>query len=110
MGDPSKILILEAVLQTIEAEDLLTHVCQVSNYLLCQLNTLQHEFPQLMCAVRGRGFIIAFDMVTKDMKNKLMQQIRYKGIRHFIICILAYDRYYYYNCYDTFINIRYTSG
>ncbi|XP_034188252.1 4-aminobutyrate aminotransferase, mitochondrial [Osmia lignaria lignaria] len=81
MGDPSKILILEAVLQTIEAEDLLTHVCQVSNYLLCQLNALQQEFPQLMCAVRGRGFIIAFDMVTRDMKNKLMNQIRCKGIQ-----------------------------
>ncbi|XP_076674863.1 4-aminobutyrate aminotransferase, mitochondrial [Andrena cerasifolii] len=81
MGDPSKILILEGILHTIEAEDLLTHVCAVSNYLLCQLNTLQHEFPQLMSAVRGRGFIIAFDMSSKDMKNKLMHQIRSKGIQ-----------------------------
>ncbi|XP_076755550.1 4-aminobutyrate aminotransferase, mitochondrial [Xylocopa sonorina] len=81
MGDPSQILILEAVLQTIEAEDLLTHVCHVSNYLLCQLNTLQHEFPDLINSVRGRGFIIAFDTSCKEMKNKLLQLMRSKGIQ-----------------------------
>ncbi|XP_043254004.1 4-aminobutyrate aminotransferase, mitochondrial-like [Colletes gigas] len=81
MGDPSKILLLEAVLQTIEAENLLTHVCHVSNYLLCQLNALQYEFPQVMNSVRGRGFIIAFDMGCKDMRNKLLYQIRCKGIQ-----------------------------
>ncbi|XP_031848370.1 4-aminobutyrate aminotransferase, mitochondrial isoform X2 [Nomia melanderi] len=81
MGDPSKILILEAVLKTIEAENLLTHVCHVSNYLLCQLNTLQQEFPQVLNSVRGRGFIIAFDLACKAMKNKLLQEIRCKGIQ-----------------------------
>ncbi|XP_076627152.1 4-aminobutyrate aminotransferase, mitochondrial [Colletes latitarsis] len=81
MGDPSKILLLEAVLQTIEAENLLTHVCHVSNYLLCQLNALQYEFPQIINSVRGRGFIIAFDMGCKDMRNKLLYQIRCKGIQ-----------------------------
>ncbi|OAD55637.1 4-aminobutyrate aminotransferase, mitochondrial [Eufriesea mexicana] len=81
MGDPSQILILEAVLQTIEAEDLLTHVCYVGNYLLCQLNTLQHEFPHIINSVRGRGFIVAFDLASKDMKNKLLYEIRNKGIQ-----------------------------
>lgn len=79
MGDPSQILILEAVLQTIEAEDLLTHVCYVGNYLLCQLNTLQHEFSHIINSVRGRGFIIAFDLASKEMKNKLLYEIRGKG-------------------------------
>ncbi|CAK9809739.1 4-aminobutyrate aminotransferase, mitochondrial [Anthophora plagiata] len=81
MGEPSKILMLEAVLQTIEAEDLLTHVCHVSNYLLCQLNALQHEFPHLMNSVRGRGFIIAFDMACAELKHKITQQMRCKGIQ-----------------------------
>ncbi|XP_017880812.1 4-aminobutyrate aminotransferase, mitochondrial-like [Ceratina calcarata] len=80
-GDPAKIVMLEAVLQTIEAEDLLTHVSTVGNYLLCQLNTLQNEFPELMNSVRGRGFIIAFDMPTKDLRNKLLRLMRSKGIQ-----------------------------
>lgn len=79
MGDPSKILILEALLHTIEAEDLLTHVCTVSNYLLCEMNTLQHEFPELINSVRGRGFIMAFDVACKDMKIKLYHMLRAKG-------------------------------
>lgn len=81
MGDPSKILILEAVLQSIETDDLLSHVCHVGNYLLCELNTLQHEFPHLMNSVRGRGFIIAFDMPCNDTKNKFLHLIRSKGIQ-----------------------------
>ncbi|KZC09694.1 PREDICTED: 4-aminobutyrate aminotransferase, mitochondrial-like [Dufourea novaeangliae] len=81
MGDPSKILILEAVLQTIETEDLLTHVCHVSNYLLCKLNTLQQEFPQIINSVRGRGFIIAFDLACKEMKDKMFHQLRCRGIQ-----------------------------
>lgn len=79
MGDPVQILMLEAVLQTIEAEDLLTHVCYVGNYLLCKLNTLQHEFSDIISSVRGRGFIIAFDTPCKDMRNKLMYLLRTKG-------------------------------
>ncbi|KOX71399.1 4-aminobutyrate aminotransferase, mitochondrial [Melipona quadrifasciata] len=81
MGDPVKILMLEAVLKTIEAEDLLTHVCYVGNYLLCQLNTLQHEFSNLISSVRGRGFIIAFDTPGKDVRNKLMYLLRTKGVQ-----------------------------
>ncbi|XP_068969020.1 4-aminobutyrate aminotransferase, mitochondrial-like [Bombus flavifrons] len=81
MGDPIQILLLEAVLQTIEAEDLLTHVCYVGNYLLCQLNTLQHEFSDIISSVRGRGFIIAFDTRCRDMKKKLMHLLRNKGIQ-----------------------------
>lgn len=79
MGDPSKILILEAVLQTIEAEDLLTHVCQVGNYLLCHLNTLQNEFPKVINSVRGRGFMIAFDLVCKDSRDKMIHLLRGRG-------------------------------
>ncbi|XP_048270717.1 4-aminobutyrate aminotransferase, mitochondrial-like [Bombus affinis] len=81
MGDPIQILLLEAVLQTIEAEDLLTHVCYVGNYLLCQLNALQHEFSDIISSVRGRGFIIAFDTRCRDMKKKLMHLLRNKGIQ-----------------------------
>ncbi|CAD1468250.1 unnamed protein product, partial [Heterotrigona itama] len=81
MGDPVQILMLDAVLQTIEAEDLLTHVCYVGNYLLCQLNTLQHEFSDIISSVRGRGFIIAFDTPSKDMRNKLMYLLRTKGVQ-----------------------------
>ncbi|XP_076386600.1 4-aminobutyrate aminotransferase, mitochondrial isoform X2 [Megachile rotundata] len=81
MGDPTKILILEAVLQAIEAEDLLTHVCHVSNYLLCQLNALQQEFPELISAVRGRGFIIGFDAATTDLKNKIRLALLSRGVQ-----------------------------
>ncbi|XP_043578763.1 4-aminobutyrate aminotransferase, mitochondrial-like [Bombus pyrosoma] len=81
MGDPIQILLLEAVLRTIEAEDLLTHVCYVGNYLLCQLNTLQHEFSDIISSVRGRGFIIAFDTKCRDMKKKLMHLLRNRGIQ-----------------------------
>ena len=90
MGDPSKILILEAVLQSIETDDLLSHVCHVGNYLLCELNTLQHEFPHLMNSVRGRGFIIAFDMPCNDTKNKFLHLIRSKGNIKLLIYIYIY--------------------
>lgn len=108
MGDPIQILLLEAVLQTIEAEDLLTHVCYVGNYLLCQLNTLQHEFSDIISSVRGRGFIIAFDTRCRDMKKKLMHLLRNKGnIKNLIY---SFDNFYILLLYSKFANVRYTSG
>ncbi|XP_015603154.1 4-aminobutyrate aminotransferase, mitochondrial [Cephus cinctus] len=81
MGDPEKLIILEAILQTIQAENLLHNVCTVGNYCLTELNKLQCEFPELMNSVRGRGFIIAFDMCSKETRDEVLYRIRCKGIQ-----------------------------
>lgn len=79
MGDPSKLILLEVVLDTIIKEDLLKQVNRVGNYMLKELNTLQNEHSTIMNSVRGRGTFIAFNCETSERRDALIKKLLAKG-------------------------------
>lgn len=80
MGDPSKIILLEAVLETIRKENLLHRVTTVGDYMLKQLTSLQNEFSTIINSIRGRGTFIAFNCVSPDLRDAIIKKLLSKGI------------------------------
>ncbi|KAL2723949.1 hypothetical protein V1478_008462 [Vespula squamosa] len=81
MGDPSKLILLEVVLDTIIKENLLKQVNQVGNYMLKELNALQNEHSTIINSVRGRGTFIAFNCETSERRDALLKRLLAKGIQ-----------------------------
>lgn len=79
MGDPSKIILLEAVLETIKKENLLHRVTVVGDYMLKQLMNLQNEFSTMINSVRGRGTFIAFNCASPELRDAIIKKLLSKG-------------------------------
>ncbi|XP_076626677.1 4-aminobutyrate aminotransferase isoform X1 [Colletes latitarsis] len=81
MGDPSKIILLEAILETIRNESLLDRVTRVGEYTLKQLKTLQNEFSTTINSARGRGTFIAFNCASPELRDAIIKKLLTKGIQ-----------------------------
>ncbi|PBC26106.1 4-aminobutyrate aminotransferase [Apis cerana cerana] len=81
MGDPSKIILLEAVLETIRKENLLHRVTTVGDYILKKLMNLQNEFSTMINSVRGRGTFIAFNCASPELRDVIIKKLLSKGIQ-----------------------------
>jgi L-lysine 6-transaminase len=68
-----------AFLEIIEREHLVDHARQMGNYFLEQLQALALEEP-LMSAVRGRGFLIAFDLPDTPSRDRFYSQLFETGL------------------------------
>nr|XP_006637224.1 PREDICTED: 4-aminobutyrate aminotransferase, mitochondrial isoform X1 [Lepisosteus oculatus]XP_015216029.1 PREDICTED: 4-aminobutyrate aminotransferase, mitochondrial isoform X2 [Lepisosteus oculatus] len=80
MGDPSKNLLLSAVLNVIKAERLLQEVARSGKALLDGLYDLQARYPHILSAARGRGTFCAIDVRDEDLRNSLIIKARNKGV------------------------------
>ena len=63
------------ILETIEADDLMTHAAEVGRYLLDQLVVLASEFPDLVLNPRGRGLMCAFSMPDSARRDELVRRL-----------------------------------
>ena len=81
LGDPSKLLLLEAVICTIKEQDLLGNTAASGERLLKGLATLRGMFPDKIRNVRGRGTLAAFDAVSPAARDKLVGKLRNHGIQ-----------------------------
>ncbi|XP_076242978.1 4-aminobutyrate aminotransferase [Calliopsis andreniformis] len=81
MGDPSKVILLEAVLETIKNENLLERVTLVGDYTLKQLMNLEKEFSTMINSVRGRGTFIAFNCSSPELRDVVIKKLLTKGIQ-----------------------------
>lgn len=79
MGDPSKVILLEAVLETIRKENLLERVRLVGDYTLKQLMNLQTEFSTTINSVRGRGTFIAFNCSSPELRDTVIKKLLTEG-------------------------------
>lgn len=79
MGDPSKILLLEAVLKVMKQDNLLERVSRVGDYTLNQLAALEKEFPHLINSSRGRGTFIAFNCASTELRDTMIKKLLLKG-------------------------------
>lgn len=79
MGDPSKLILLEKIVDIIGQENLLERVSRVGSYTLNELMKIQNEFSNSINSVRGRGTFIAFDCATTEFREALIKKFLRKG-------------------------------
>lgn len=80
MGDPSKIIQLEAYLDTVEKDALLENTCITGDYLLSGLETLQGQYPNVLSRARGAGTYCAIDLPTSQDRDSLISLLRHNGV------------------------------
>jgi L-lysine 6-transaminase len=62
------------ILQIIEEDRILEHVQVTGRYFLEQLQVVGAQFPGLVSNVRGRGFILAFDLPSTELRNRFIAE------------------------------------
>jgi len=81
MGDPSKVILLEAITQIIKKENLLDRVTRVGDYMLKSLMDIEKEQSNIINSVRGRGTFIAFNCISPEMRDTVIKKLLTKGKR-----------------------------
>jgi len=61
------------ILSIIEEDHIVEHAARVGDYLKHRLEALQEAYPDMISNVRGRGLMVAFDLPTKQLRDKLVQ-------------------------------------
>ncbi|XP_039292779.1 4-aminobutyrate aminotransferase, mitochondrial [Nilaparvata lugens] len=81
MGDPGKILILEAIVNVIEKENLLKNVEATGKVLYDGILQLEKEFPEVINSTRGRGTFLAFDAASTKAQGQILTGLKNKGVQ-----------------------------
>ena len=79
MGEPAKMLVLDAILKTVKKENLIENTKKTGDVLLNGLKDLAKRHSQLILDVRGRGTFCAFDMPTSATRDKYVSHMRNAG-------------------------------
>ena len=84
MGEPAKLLVLRAILDTVKQENLIENTKKTGDVLLNGLKEISKKYSQLILNARGRGTFCAFDMPTAAIRDKYVGEMRNAGRRkHF---------------------------
>ncbi|QPG75503.1 hypothetical protein FOA43_002858 [Brettanomyces nanus] len=81
-GDPSKALIAKAIIHEIKDKHLLNEVNKTAAYLYAKMENVRQKHLKLMLNLRGkdRGFFVAFDLPTVELRDKFLYTCRQKGV------------------------------
>uniref|UniRef100_A0AAV1T7I8 4-aminobutyrate--2-oxoglutarate transaminase n=1 Tax=Peronospora matthiolae TaxID=2874970 RepID=A0AAV1T7I8_9STRA len=80
MGDPAKMITLEAVLEVVLDDNLLENVNITGDFLKTGLKNIAAEFPALVSNVRGQGTYLAIDFPTEAVRNEFVSLMKTKGV------------------------------
>lgn len=80
MGDPSKLLMLEAVLECIEKDGLVQNAAVTGDYMMKGLHALATKHPGKLAAVRGVGTLVAVDLPSGPQRDRAVDSLRAKGV------------------------------
>lgn len=80
MGDPTKMIALEAVLDVVEKDQLLENVVITGDYLKSGLSQLATDFPALISNVRGQGTYLALDLPTPALRDAFVGELKKLGV------------------------------
>jgi len=80
VGDPSKLVLLDAVLKTIKKENLLQNTLDSGNVLLNGLKDLQSRYPKYLKNARGRGTFCAVDCDSGARRDDVLARLRGIGV------------------------------
>lgn len=79
MGEPAKLLVLDAILKTVKSENLVDNTRKTGDILLKGLEDISRKYSKLFLNVRGRGTFCAFDMPDASTRDKFIGQMRNAG-------------------------------
>ena len=80
MGDPSKVLMLEAVLECVEKDKLVENAAVTGKYLRSGLRNLAEKYPGKLFAVRGVGTLTAVNLASGSDRDVAVDALRAKGV------------------------------
>jgi 4-aminobutyrate aminotransferase/(S)-3-amino-2-methylpropionate transaminase len=80
VGDPSKLLLLEAVLKTIKSDNLLANTQQAGEVLLGGLRDMESRFPKILSSARGLGTFCSIDCDTGARRDSIVAKLRASGV------------------------------
>jgi len=80
VGDPHKTIMLEAVLQEVQSQDLLALSQKSGETMLQGLKELESRFPNLWYAARGLGTFCAVDCPNAEIRDEMIGRMRSKGV------------------------------
>ncbi|CAD5218957.1 unnamed protein product [Bursaphelenchus okinawaensis] len=72
MGEPTKLVILEKVIEIIKRDRLVEQTAKVGEHLQKALEKLEQHYPNLVSSVRGQGNLCAFDLPDSGKRDKLL--------------------------------------
>uniref|UniRef100_A0A336M3B2 (S)-3-amino-2-methylpropionate transaminase n=1 Tax=Culicoides sonorensis TaxID=179676 RepID=A0A336M3B2_CULSO len=81
MGDPGKLLLLEAVLNVVKRDNLLDRVNKAGAKLKSGLLAAEKEFPAILNSTRGRGTFLAVNAKDTKTRDEIVNRLRQKGIQ-----------------------------
>jgi len=81
MGDPSRVVLLEAMVNTIRQDGLLDNAKQIGEMLVGGMNQLVKEYPNQLDVARGFGCFDCVDVHEAAHRDKLVSCLREKGIQ-----------------------------
>ena len=87
MGDPAKLLLLEATLQVMKSEKLVEATVTTGKFFKAGLFTLEKDFPGLIENIRGNGMLLAFDFKTAEIRDKFVGVAKNLGL-HCGVCLI----------------------
>jgi len=67
-------------LEIIVTDKLIENTCNVGEYFLTELLQLEDEFDTIVSRVRGRGFMIAFDLPNSEIRNHFLSKTYENGL------------------------------
>lgn len=80
LGDPIRILYLEAIVETIKKDNLIELNRSVGEYMLNVLKSYCNDYPHLISNARGLGTFTAFDGVDAGVRDKIIQNLKNVGV------------------------------
>lgn len=80
LGDPSKLILLEEVINEINKNDLINKINDVGKVMLSGLVSLTKDYPNLVSAARGRGTFCAIDFSSPELRDKAIVGLHRQGI------------------------------
>jgi len=80
VGDPGKLILLDAVLKTIKKDNLLDNTIKAGDVLLNGLKDAQNKFPGLIHSARGLGTFCAIDCDTPARRDQILGDLKKEGV------------------------------
>ncbi|XP_048757899.1 4-aminobutyrate aminotransferase, mitochondrial-like [Ostrea edulis] len=80
VGDSSKVLLLEAVINTIKEYNLLDNVKDTGKYLKDGLHEMEKKFPHCVSNVRGLGTFCSVDFPDGLFRDNILNKLRSRGV------------------------------
>ncbi|MCS7153136.1 MAG: L-lysine 6-transaminase [Bacteroidia bacterium] len=72
-GNLADMVRADKILEIIEEDRVVEHAARVGDYLKRRIEELAQSFPEFIGGVRGMGLMVAFDLPTKEMRDKLVK-------------------------------------